>query len=355
MIEINQKVLVDHMNFGVNLGERVALIGENGVGKTTLMKVITGERKLSKGTLLMNIEEEQIGILHQDVSEQKGELVREGVEKQNPALYSLKTKLDTMLKEWEQKGDHFNQVEEYNKLLEKYIENDGYQWEEDIDRCLLKMDIGESLWKTPFQKLSGGQKTKVGLAKIMINEPTFLILDEPTNHIDFETVQWLTRWLKSFRGTVLFISHDRAFIDDVATVTIELTTDGTRTYHGGYSFYKSSKEQEIKSERTLYDKGEKEKKKIREMIQVYKNWHQKAKSAASVRDPFAQKQAGRGADKYKAKEKILERLEKNSIPKPKETATISAHFQSGDFSAKKMIQLSHVFFSTLRMNLFFKM
>ncbi|MGM9988312.1 MAG: ribosomal protection-like ABC-F family protein [Bacillaceae bacterium] len=353
-IEYNGQQIVENISFEVTEGQRIALIGQNGVGKTSLIQVLLGNLTLAKGTFSLHVPKESIGVLQQDLTMFHACTVREVVEQQNEQLFSLKKKLAHALERWEEEGAKTEIIDAYNNILQQYIEKNGYEWEEHVERNLKQMGISEQLWDTCFDTLSGGQKTRAGLARVLMGNPRFLILDEPTNHIDMETVQWLTKWLKSFVGTVLFISHDRAFIDDVATTTIELTPKGTNVYHGGYTFYKCQKEHERKTEQSLYEKQEKEKKKLREMIAIYKNWYQQANAAASVRDPFAQRRAAKGAVKYKAKEQALKRLEKESIDRPVEAKTISTAFDGEAFFARRFVQVDHVSFSYDQEHFLFK-
>ncbi|MBM7694245.1 ATPase subunit of ABC transporter with duplicated ATPase domains [Peribacillus deserti] len=216
------------------------------------------------------------------------------------------------------------------------------------------MKIEEALWNNPYSSLSGGQKTRLKLARMLIRQPKLLVLDEPTNHLDVESVEWLAGWLDAYKGTVLFISHERDFIDKVATATYELTDKGTKRYKGGYSAFKVLKEQEQQAAKALFSKQQQEKKKLLEVIQTYKQWYQKGSNSASVRDPFAQKQAGRHAVQIKSKEKALEKLESQQIEKPKETKGIKAAFDGEGFDSKRMITLEGISFSYTKTSPFFQ-
>jgi len=340
-IELNGLTIFENGNLEIIDGERVALIGENGIGKTTFINALMGKIPLSKGTLKLKFSMDEIGWLLTDEEELQRETTREVVESSDERRFFLKKNLDSLSKDLSNEQN----LSKYNQYLSDYIDINGYEWETKIEQEIKKFQLPNYVWDIPYKQLSGGQKTKAKLAKMMMRQPKLLILDEPTNHLDTESIQWLTDWLNSFKGTVLFVSHERQFIDDVATKTVELTEKGTVKYNGGYSEYKLQKEHEHKTNQALYDKQESEKRKLVETINQYKQWFSQGHQAASERDPFTKKKVGKNALRFKAKEKDLERLEKRKIDKPKEVKTISAIFESEAFSGKQMITFDSVDFS----------
>jgi len=342
-IEIKGLEILKNISFEIQEKERVALIGENGVGKTTLMKALMGTIPLTSGDVYLGIHQNDIGIMDQDLSLNPSLTAREWMENGH-FNQVLKYQLGKLVEKIETHSDD-QTISMYNDLLQKYLDHGGFEWETDIEKTLKHIGIGEEFWDVPLLNLSGGQKTKVKLAKLMLDSPKLLILDEPTNHLDIETVKWLQHWLKGFKGGVLFISHDREFIDNVATKTYELTKDGVKIYEGGYRDYKIQKEHEWRTQYSIYEKHEKERKKLVETIAHYKQWYEKANASASVRNPYAQKKAAKHATKYKAKEKALDRLENNRVEKPEEQKTISINLSSNDFSARRMIDIQQINFS----------
>lgn len=344
-MEYNGNILFEGVSLEIYPRERVALIGENGVGKTTLLKGLLEEFPITKGEVLLGISRDEIGWMKQEGDLDQDLATREWVEGHNQATSLIKKKLNEQFNMLEGNSHDESFINLYNDTLQNYLDVNGYEWESEIERTLSKVGIPENLWDEPLSSLSGGQKTRAKLARILMGSPKLLVLDEPTNHLDFETVEWLQDWLNRFKGSVLFISHEREFIDKVANVTYELTQNGTKKYFGGYSFYKAQKEHELKTMQALYEKQEQERKKLLDTIQTYKNWHQQANAAASVRNPYAQKQAAKQAGKYKVKEKALERLEKERVEKPKDQAVIHASFETIDFSGKRMLKMCNVDFS----------
>ncbi|XRG79863.1 ABC-F type ribosomal protection protein [Rossellomorea sp. GAMAL-10_SWC] len=347
-IELNGKTIFKNGNLDIKQSERVALIGENGVGKSTFINALLGNIPLKKGMLQIHYSKDEIGWLLTDEENQENLSAREVIESFDQERYFIKKNIEKYLLDLSNEENLAN----YNESLSKYLELDGYDWETKIDQVLKKFQLPQELWNIPFSHLSGGQKTKVKLAKVMMKQPKLLILDEPTNHLDTESIQWLTEWLQNFKDSVLFISHERQFIDDVATVTVELTESGTFKYNGGYSTYKIQKEHERKTQQSQYEKQEAEKKKLIETINQYKQWFTSSHNAASERDPFAKKQAAKNALRFKSKEKDLDRLEKRKVEKPKEVKTISASFENDSFSAKQMITFEKVNFSYDEKSLF---
>ncbi|MEH7614084.1 ABC-F family ATP-binding cassette domain-containing protein, partial [Gottfriedia acidiceleris] len=347
-IELNGKTIFKNGNLDIKQSERVALIGENGVGKSTFINALLGNIPLKKGMLQIHYSKDEIGWLLTDEENQENLSAREVIESFDQERYFIKKNIEKYLLDLSNEENLAN----YNESLSKYLELDGYDWETKVDQVLKKFQLPQELWNIPFSHLSGGQKTKVKLAKVMMKQPKLLILDEPTNHLDTESIQWLTEWLQNFKGSVLFISHERQFIDDVATVTVELTESGTFKYNGGYSTYKIHKEHERKTQQAQYEKQEAEKKKLIETINQYKQWFTSSHNAASERDPFAKKQAAKNALRFKSKEKDLDRLEKRKVEKPKEVKTISASFENDSFSAKQMITFEKVNFSYDEKSLF---
>lgn len=336
-MELDGVAVFEHTSLEIQENERVALIGENGVGKTTLLKGILGQLPMTEGKITFGVPRDEIGWMMQDSDDDVCLSTREWVESENQELSQIRKELLKSQKE--------QRLDDYSEILQRYLDMDGYQWEVQVEKMLNQLGLSQAVWELPFSSLSGGQKTRAKLARVMMKSPKLLVLDEPTNHLDTETIQWLQGWLNRYRGSVLFISHERDFIDQTAQVTYELMKKGTKKYQGGYQAYKMQKDHEIKSLQSLYEKQQQERKKLMETIQMYKNWYQQANAAASVRNPFAQKQAAKQAAKYKTKEKELERLESQLVDKTQEVASIQASFDARDFSGKRMLDVDQVSFS----------
>ncbi|MGM8216427.1 ribosomal protection-like ABC-F family protein [Bacillaceae bacterium W0354] len=339
-MEVGGRTLFENISIEIKENERIALIGENGVGKTTLIRGILGLTPIHAGRISLKIDREKIGYMVQESEQNELLPVKDWIVADH-LNYELKNKLDYYSKQLLKAPDP-KLTEKYNELLQSYLEVDGYEWEMKAEKLLTQMGLTPEIWTVPFSNLSGGQKTRAKLVKLMLSKPKLIILDEPTNHLDIATVQWLENWLKQFDGSVLFISHEREFIDHVATSTYEITSSGTKKYQGGYSSYKEQKDLELKTIQNQFEKQEQERKKLIEMIQQYKEWYDKANAKASVRNPYAQKKAAKQANKFKVKERELDTFQSNAIEKPKEKLSISAQLVSGEFSGRNMIALSNV-------------
>ncbi len=334
----NQHVLFEQVNLDVMLGERVAIVGRNGIGKTTLLSLLTKEAELIGGTIYLKYPTEQWGYVRQHLEVQG--TVEEFVRSANPAYISAKKELD--IAEHALANSPTQSLKKYERAYEFFLQVGGYEWEQHVSTILTKMKLAPHML---YPSLSGGQKTKVQLAKAFASEPNVLILDEPTNHVDEETLQELEASLKSFSGTIIIVSHDRYFLDNIATAIVELSETGTKKYKGNYSFYKEQKELEARTQQSLYEKQKREKQKLQEAVQQYRQWFEKAHSAASERDPFAKKRANKNMTRFKAKEKALERLEEIQVERPKQAAQIDVSFEASTFEAKRFIEVENVTFS----------
>ncbi|WP_408008748.1 ribosomal protection-like ABC-F family protein [Pseudalkalibacillus sp. A8] len=352
-VERDGKQIFEGASIEINDGDHIALIGRNGVGKTTLINCLLGKEKTTGGTINYPMKNEEWGIVEQDSLQDNPLTAREFVESGSSDLFHAKQLLEEYQQAIQETPDDMNVLSAYNDVLTNFLELGGYEWEVSVEMWLLKLGVMKEAWNQPITSLSGGQKTRAKLAKAMQQNPKGLVLDEPTNHLDVETIQWLAQWLRSFKGAILFISHERAFIDQVATITYELTPEGTKKYQGGYSQYLKQVEHERKSLETQYHKQQAEKRKLLEAVTQYKQWFQKSHSAASERDPFAKKKANKNMTRFKAKEAALERLESNQVKKPKDTPTLNVELEVGKFDSKTLLRIENAAFQYERDELLF--
>ncbi|HBV96001.1 MAG: hypothetical protein JL50_05135 [Peptococcaceae bacterium BICA1-7] len=340
----NGKQVFENVNLEIHRGERIALMGGNGAGKTTLLGCLSGQVSPDEGKIFRRLPVKAWGIIEQHLIVPEALTVQEFIKSGHTVLYRLKNELNQLenILEYE-KGDGLNiALERYSTLLERYQSLGGYEWEYEVNAVLCRFALSG---KVLYRELSGGQKTKAQLARVMAGNPSFLLMDEPTNHLDMETLDWLTCWVQAFHGTVLFVSHDREFIDRVADKTVELSLKGTKTYPGGYSDFLKEREREGKEQEALYKKQQQEKKKIEEAIGRYREWFMKAHEAAGERSPFYKKKAEKNRTRFKAKEKALERLEKEQVERPKDIPGIHVSFKENVFEARQLVRMEDVGFS----------
>lgn len=238
----------------------------------------------------------------------------------------------------------------YTQVMEQYEQLNGYMWETEVEKVLTRLGLSAEHWNRPYHSLSGGQKTKARLAGLLVSKPKFLILDEPTNHLDEGSMRWLEEWLSSYEGTLLFVSHDRTFIDQVATGVIEFSPDALTKYKGGYSDYKIHKERELREQETIYRRQELERKALEETIRNYQEWFHKAHNSATdvevkITQSFYKAKANKNISRYHAKQKQAERLERERVDKPREAAKLNMELQMNPLAARQLLALEEVSFS----------
>ncbi len=264
--------LFENITFEVKTGEKIGLIGRNGCGKTTLMKILTGVEGYQEGEL--NIRKgSKAGYLDQipDYGETKTiEVIRSaysdifGIRKE---MTSLEESFDKLTN-----GELEKAVRSYGKLTEQYERLEGYELETKINKVTEGLEITDTLRNMPFDRLSGGERTRAILAKILLEEPDILLLDEPTNHLDLAAAEWLESFLKSYKGTVLVISHDRYFLDSIADRIIELEVSRANIYSGNYSYYVIEKERRFLVDYKNYLNQQKKIEQMEKQIERYRIW-----------------------------------------------------------------------------------
>ncbi|TCI43420.1 ABC-F family ATP-binding cassette domain-containing protein [Exiguobacterium sp. SH3S2] len=325
--DYDQQPLFDSVSFDVSTGERAVLFGQNGSGKTTLFKLLVGELSPQAGRIEVA---GKVGVVEQTV------FVGDGT----TLAYVMKGD-----------GERFRLYEEVTsgdteRVLAVYDEAmacDAFGLEAEANQALKRIGMDE-MGLRRLSDLSGGEQTRAQLARLMMCHVDVVLLDEPTNHLDVDSIDWLTRWVREFPGTVLAISHDRQFIDDVATVILELSDGEVVRYPGNYSAYKQQKAEERVRDERAHARYVARKSELLDMIAQYKGWHLKAKATASVRSPGAQKGAANLAVKMKARERKLDQLEQGRPDKPKDAARVSVRFQAEPLEAKTWITVENVAF-----------
>ncbi|CAI6018566.1 ABC transporter ATP-binding protein uup [Paenibacillus sp. JJ-100] len=339
------------LNLEINEGERLAILGRNGCGKTTLLRMILGEEQ-GGGRIDRHLPLPEWGFMRQRSEVPSGLKVLDAVRQESGRMDEIKRKLDELerrLSDADAAGNA-NLLDEYARSLEEYEQLNGYMWETEVEKVLTRLGLTAEHWSMPYHSLSGGQKTKARLAGLLVSKPKFLILDEPTNHLDEESMRWLENWLSAYEGTVLFVSHDRTFIDRVATSVIEFSPDQLKKYKGGYTDYKAHKERELKEQETLYRKQQLERKALEETIRNYQEWFHKAHKAApdqevKITQSFYKARANKNISRYHAKQKQLERLENERVDKPREAAKLNMELQMSSIGARQLLALEEVSFS----------
>ncbi len=277
---INGEILFNGVNFDIKEKEKVALIGDNGTGKTTLLKIIIDKLDEDDGEVIIQ-RNANIGFLSQTVIESIENTLNDEMLLVFNDLINIEKRLgELMIKVAENPNDK-DLLEEYGKLEERFSAMGGYGYQTQIDMVLSKFKIDKSMYDRKLATFSGGERSKVAFAKLLLTKPELLILDEPTNHLDIDTIYWLENYLKGYDGAILLVTHDRYFIDKVCTKTLELVNNGVEVYNGNYTYYLKEREIRIRNAKVAYERQQKE---IADMEQFIKRFRYKATKAKQAKD-----------------------------------------------------------------------
>lgn len=318
--EQDRKIL-DGVSFDIQSGERVAILGDNGAGKTTLFRIITGELLPDSGSVSI-ASGKRIGYVAQMNTAGYDDTVEDVLKGAFADVIAAGEELTKM---------HGNMdgvsAARYDALTRAFEARGGYTWETELQRTANGLGIDEDMRKKRFNSLSGGEQTRVCLARMIMENTDILLLDEPTNHLDVQSLEWLEDYLTRFKGTVLTISHDRYFLDAVAQRIIELKRGKAEFYGGNYSFYVKERQIRYEQQLMMYNREQAKVKQLEFQIARLKAW-------GSVYDnPALHKKAA-------AMEKRIERTEKTE--KPKEDSRLTAAFSSEAFRADRVLALENI-------------
>ena len=253
------EVLFDNISLQVDERDRIALVGKNGAGKSTLLKILVGEEEPTSGEINKK-RDLSLSYLAQDSRfESSNTIYDEMLHVFDDLRKTEKTLRQMELEMGEKTGADLEKLmQDYDRLSEEFRQAGGFTYEADIRAILNGFKFDESMWQMKIEELSGGQNTRLALAKMLLEKPNLLVLDEPTNHLDIETIAWLENYLVNYSGALLIVSHDRYFLDKVATITLDLTKHSLDRYAGNYSSFVEQKEQKLLTEAKNYEKQQKE-------------------------------------------------------------------------------------------------
>lgn len=275
------KNVLNGMNLTLKTGERAAIIGCNGAGKSTVLKIIMKQENISAGTI--NIRKNAtIGILKQIYEyEETNPNVYTFLQRSFEHFFELETKLKKLEDEmsYEKDDEKISELlQKYGNVQQKYIQMGGYYIQEKFNKICSGLQINEKMLNQNYNDLSGGEKTIVNLGALLLKEPSILLLDEPTNHLDMEKLEWLEKFLKEYKGTILMVSHDRYFLDKIATKTILLENGKEKIYFGNYSYFLKEDEKRTLAEFENYKNQQKMIKKMKESIKTLRKFGELAKN-----------------------------------------------------------------------------
>ncbi len=324
--------ILNEVSFSINEGEKLGLVGNNGTGKSTLLKIIAHIEKQDNGTISIK-KDAKVEYLEQgDIADSKSGLCRD-------ILYSAFEKLNEMeiaLTNYERKmsntldSNELNYViEKYSSLLEKFTRLGGYEKDLQLDIVLNGLNIDRNLLNREFSSLSGGERTLINLAKILLSKPDLLLLDEPTNHLDITRIEWLEKFIREYKGSVIIVSHDRFFLDKTIQKVIELESGNIKIYLGNYSDFVIQKENEEVKEFQIYKVQQRKFDEMEKAIKRLKEWGKMADNPTFFR-------------RAKAIQSNLDRLRENAIEKPKEKTEYPINFKSYGRGSNEVVKIKNL-------------
>ena len=320
-----EKRILDGISFQINTGERVGLLGKNGAGKTTLFRILTGELDADAGEVAI-AHGRRIGLISQIPAYPAGYTVEDVLQSAFARMHALSDEM-AMLSERMAGGDESEEtLRRYGELAAKFEGLGGYDTETPVNKVANGLSISGDMRTRLFDSLSGGEKTRVNLGRLILEDTDILLLDEPTNHLDLHAIEWLEGYLATFRGTVVAISHDRYFLDRTITRVIEVLDGKAEFYSGNYSFYAVEKERRYLEKLRQY---EKEQAKIEQL----------EKSAEQLR-MFAFKGMDKTYRRAISMEKRIERM--RTVDKPTKERALTAQFHTQDFYGDEVVTLRGV-------------
>ena len=316
--------VLNNLSFDVKTNERVALIGSNGCGKTTTLKIIMGIESYDSGNISIR-KESKIGYLTQMPPKEDDNVSAKSVYLRGvQELIDLENKISDFV---ENMSSNEKDIKLLDKLQEEFRISGGYSLKEKIEKIRNGFKITNELLDREYNKLSGGEKTLINLASIILSNPDILLLDEPTNHLDIDTLEWFEEYLSSYNGTVVIISHDRYFLDRTVNKIIEIENGNANIYHGNYSYYLKESEKRLMIEFQNYKNQQKEIKALKEAIERYKVWGAKSDNPMFFR-------------RAKAIETRLEKME--VIEKPKTKSELRINLNVEDRTSNRVMVISNL-------------
>ena len=315
--------LLQDLSFEIQEGECVAILGRNGCGKTTLFKILTGEMDYDGGEVYVN-PNKKLGLISQIPKFPVGYTVEDVLRSAFDLLMATKRKMEALEAAMAQ-GATQAQLREYDTLVNRFQSGGGYEMDVEVDKICNGLGITAQQRPQLFDSLSGGEKTRINLARLLLEKTDILLLDEPTNHLDLNSVEWLETYINAFKGTVLAISHDRYFIDQVADRVIEITDGHAEFYSGNYSFYMEEKQARFDLQMKQYEQEQAKLKQLGYTVERMKGWGINNRTL------------------YRRAMSIQHRMERiQKTERPKTERTMKASFGEKDFSGDVVFKMKNV-------------
>ena len=315
--------LLENLSFEIQEGECVAILGRNGCGKTTLFNILTGQMDYDSGEVYVN-PNKKLGLISQIPKFPEGFTVEDVLRSAFTELLRLRRRMEVLEGEMAV-GATDAQLREYDTLANRFQTGGGYDMDVEVDKICNGLGISSEQRGQEFASLSGGEKTRVNLARLLLEKTDILLLDEPTNHLDLRSVEWLEQYINAFKGTVLTISHDRYFIDQVADRVIEIADGHAEFYSGNYSFYMDEKQARFDLQMKQYEQEQAKLKQLGCTLERMKGWGINNRTL------------------YRRAMSIQHRMERiHRTEKPKKERTMKASFGEKDFSGDIVFKMKGV-------------
>lgn len=310
----------------VQQGDRIGLVGVNGCGKSTLMRILAGLDAQDGGEISL-VRGLRVGYLAQQNMVTSGETVWDELQKVYEQVFAMEKKLRELEDEMAHAhtdAQRFAQLSaDYDRLTQRFEEADGYSWKSMVSGVLNGLGFKPAQYDQCVDSLSGGEQTRLCLARLLLQKPDLLLLDEPTNHLDMETLQWLENYLAAYKGSVLVISHDRYFLDHVCTGIVEILMGASEQYNGNYTRYIAQRQERFESRMRAYEIQQKEIERQQAIIARYRMFNREKSIRAA-----------------ESREKALDRMEK--LEKPVDERAIRFSFEARRRTGEDVLQLTEI-------------
>ncbi len=332
-VELGAETILKKINFEIRDTEKIAVVGRNGGGKTTLLRLISGELKLAKrdsdeDVFIAKAGNPEIGYLKQIAFENPAMTLDEEIRKVFRPILAMQERIELLLEKMNREAGniskedtlHAKEIEEYTRLQEEFEEIGGYYYEKEYDTMLRQFGFTMEDKKKPLNQFSGGQQTKLSFIKLLLSKPDILLLDEPTNHLDISTIEWLEEYLKNYKKAVVIVSHDRMFLDKVVDVVYEIEYGMMKRYPGNYTKFMETKRANYEKQKKDYELQQKEIARLQMIVEKYKNTPTKVAMTRS-------------------KLKQIEHMEKIEAPDRFDTHTFHANFKPNRETGKEVLHV----------------
>ena len=321
-IAFGENIVLSGIDFEINKGEKIALVGRNGCGKTTLLKLIVGEYELTKldngeASSIVKSGNISIGYLSQVAFEDETITLEDEVKKAYKNVIDIKTRMESLLRELEKKPTG-EALTKYSELQERFKLLDGYSYKKEYETAIRQFGFTDEEKDKPLSDFSGGQRTKIAFIRLLLSKPDVLLLDEPTNHLDINAIEWLEKYLKTYKNAVVIVSHDREFLDKTVNIVYEIEWGKITKYIGNYTDFAKKKRIDWETQRKEFIEQQK---KIAHLNKFVERFRYKASKASMAQSKLKQ----------------IERLDNVKMPETPNTKSFHTNFEPETKSAELVL------------------